>query len=137
MKKVPIFIANILIICFIIIFVSLYVRKQRIDQTKDNTDNFINLTIGLERVTTYYLEAEQRLCDSWARFINSNKLSLEEAADYLKTVQAIKTNSAHIIMLDSLTGLSNRPKTDNPNDYTVSYKAIDILSSLNNLPNQI
>lgn len=137
MKKVPIFIANILIICFIMIFVSLYVRKQRIDQTKDNTDNFINLTIGLERVTTYYLEAEQRLCDSWARFINSNKLSLEEATDYLKTVQAIKTNSAHIIMLDSLTGLSNRPKTDNPNDYTVSYKAIDILSSLNNLPNQI
>ena len=137
MKKSPILVANILIVGFIMVFVSLYVRKQRIDQTKDNTDNFVNLTIGLERVTTYYLEAEQRLCDSWARFITSNRMGLEEAADYLKTVQAIKTNSAHIIMLDTLAGLSNRPRADDINDYSVSYSLLDIRSALKSLPDKI
>ncbi len=44
--------------------------------------------------------------------------------------------SAHIIRIDSLTGFSNRPKIDNPEEFTVSYKEIDIFSSLNELLGQ-
>ena len=133
MKKIPILIANILIIGFIMLFVSLYVTRQGKIQAAENRDNFVNMTIGLEQVTTYYLEGEQRLCDSWARYINTNKLTIQEACDYLKTVQAIKTNSAHIIFLDTLQGLSNRPHTENPENFSVSYTSIDIFSSLKNL----
>ena len=108
MRKVPIFIANILIIFFIMVFVSLYVRQQGKIQSAANTENFVNMSIGLERVTTYYLEGEQRLCNSWARYISPNRLTMNEAIDYLTQVQVVKTNSAHVIYLDSLTGLSNR-----------------------------
>ncbi len=133
MKKIPIFIANILIIGFIMVFVSMHVTNQGKLHISRNRENFVNMTISLERVTTYYLEGEQRLCNSWARYISQNNLTMKEAINYLNEVQVINSNSAHIIMLDTLEGLSNRPHTEDPNDYTVSYKSIDILSSLKNL----
>ena len=40
-------------------------------------------------------------------------------------------------MLDTLKGLSNRPHTDNPDDKTVSYSGIDILSSLKNIRSEL
>ena len=44
-----------------------------------NTENFMNMSIGMEQVTTNYLEGEQRLCDSWAACINSRKMNMAEA----------------------------------------------------------
>ncbi len=101
-----------------------------------NTENFMNMSIGMEQVTTNYLEGEQRLCDSWAACINSRKMNMAEAMDYLNVAQRIPNISAHIINLDSFTGYSNRPKIDAPQDFNVSYKEIDIFSSLNELLGQ-
>ena len=137
MKKLPILISNILIVGFIMIFVSLHVTNQGKLHITRNRENFENMTVSLERVTTYYLEGEQRLCNSWARYINNYNLTLQEAVEYLNMVQVVKTNSSHIIMLDTLTGLSNRAHTDNPEDHTVSYAGIDILSSLKNIRSEL
>ena len=101
-----------------------------------NTENFMNMSIGMEQVTTNYLEGEQRLCDSWAACINSRKMNMNEAMSYLKVAQRIQNISAHIIRHDSFTGYSNKPKIDNPNEFTVSYQEIDIFSSLNELLGQ-
>ncbi len=101
-----------------------------------NTENFMNMSIGMEQVTTNYLEGEQRLCDSWAACINSRKMNMTEAMSYLNVAQRIQNISAHIIILDSLKGYSNKPKIDNPDEYNVSYTEIDIFSSLNELLGQ-
>ena len=101
-----------------------------------NTENFITMSIGMEQVTINYLEGEQRLCDSWAACINSRKMNMAEAMSYLKVAQRIQNISAHIVRLDSLTGYSNKPKIDNPEEFSVSYKEIDIFSSLNELLGQ-
>ena len=101
-----------------------------------NTENFMTMSIGMEQVTTNYLEGEQRLCDSWAACINRRKMNMNEAMSYLKVAQRIQNISAHIIRLDSFTGYSNKPKIDNPNEFTVSYQEIDIFSSLNELLGQ-
>ena len=61
---------------------------------------------------------------------------MNEAMSYLKVAQRIQNISAHIIRLDSFTGYSNKPKIDNPNEFTVSYQEIDIFSSLNELLGQ-
>ena len=136
MKKTLIIIANFLIVIFTLFFVSLYVRNQSSFMQSYNTENFMNMSIGMEQVTTNYLEGEQRLCDSWAACINSRKMNMTEAMDYLNVAQRIPNISAHIIKVDSLTGFSNRPKINDPKDYTVSYKEIDIFSSLNELLGQ-
>ncbi len=136
MRKKLIIIINILIVLFTISFVIFYARKQNSSMITFNTDNFMTMSIGMEQVTTNYLEGEQRLCDSWAACINSRKMNMTEAMSYLKVAQRIQNISAHIIRLDSFTGYSNKPKTNNPNEFTVSYKAIDIFSSLNELLGQ-
>lgn len=136
MKKTLIIISNFLIVIFSIFFVVLYARKQSASMEAYNTENFMTMSIGMEQVTTNYLEGEQKLCDSWAACINRRKMNMSEAMSYLDVAQRIPNISAHIIRLDSLTGYSNRPKIDNPNEYTVSYKEIDIFSSLNELLRQ-
>ena len=136
MKKTLIIIANFLIVIFTLFFVSLYVKNQSSFMQGYNTENFMNMSIGMEQVTTNYLEGEQRLCDSWAACINSRKMNIAEAMDYLNVAQRLPYISAHIIKVDSLTGFSNRPKINDPKDYTVSYKEIDIFSSLNELLGQ-
>ncbi len=136
MKKTLIIIANFLIVLFTLFFVSLYVRNQSAFMQGYNTENFMNMSIGMEQVTTNYLEGEQRLCDSWAACINSRKMNMAEAMDYLNVAQRLPYISAHIIKVDSLIGFSNRLKINDPKDYTVSYKEIDIFSSLNVLLGQ-
>ena len=101
-----------------------------------NTENFMTMSIGMEQVTTNYLEGEQRLCDTWAAYINSRKMNMSEAMAYLNVVQRIPNISAHIIRLDTLTGRSDKAKIDNPEEFTVSYQEIDIFSSLNELLGQ-
>ena len=136
MKKTLIIIVNFLIVLFTLFFISRYVRNQSAFMQGYNTENFMNMSIGMEQVTTNYLEGEQRLCDSWAACINSRKMNMAEAMDYLNVAQRIANISAHIIRIDSLTGFSNKPKIDNPDEFTVSYKEIDILSSINELLGQ-
>lgn len=136
MKKGLIIITNFLIIIFSIFFVVLYARKQSASMKAYNTENFMTMSIGMEKVTTNYLEGEQRLCDSWAACINSRKMNMQEAMSYLKVAQRIQNISAHIIRLDSFTGYSNKSKIDDPTEFTVSYKKIDIFSSLNELLGQ-
>lgn len=137
MKKALILIANILIVLFMLLFVGFYVQKEGQAYVDNNTENFTTMSIGMEQVTTNYLEGEQRLCDSWAACINARKMTIEDAMSFLSVAQTIPNISAHIIMLDdTFTGFSNRPRTDAPTDYTVSYANIGILSALDSLLNQ-
>ncbi len=137
MKRLSVLITNIVIVIFIIFFVVLHVTKQGDFHKERNRENFVNMTVSLERVTTYYLEGEQRLCNSWARYINHNNLTLRQTIEYLNRVQVVKNYSSHVIMLDSLKGLSNRGQTGNTEDTAVSYENIDILSSLTNLRSEL
>ena len=136
MKKALIIITNFLIVIFSIFIVVLYARKQSASMKVYNTENFMTMSIGMEQVTTNYLEGEQRLCDTWAAYINSRKMNMSEAMAYLNVVQRIPNISAHIIRLDTLTGRSDKAKIDNPEEFTVSYQEIDIFSSLNELLGQ-
>ena len=95
-----------------------------------NKENFTNMTVGMEQVTTNYLISEQRTCDNWAHYINNKKMTMEEARDYLAIAQTILTNSAHIVSYKngSYKGLSNRPHASDPNDFSVTYDGIDIFT---------
>ena len=90
MKKTPVLIANAIIVVLTLAFVVLYIQKDDQSKILENTENFTSMSIGMELVTTNYLEGEQRLCDSWARYINHGFYTIEEATDYMKVVQAIK-----------------------------------------------
>ena len=127
MKKSLIILLNVIIIAAILIFVVFYSRYENQDLYRRQIENFENTTVTMERVTENYLEGEQRICDVWAQYICSQHMTLEEAASYVRSSHVLKNTSAHFILLDSLTGLSTRPKIGTDDDYDVSYERLNIL----------
>ena len=128
MKKIVVFI-NVIIISAMLIFVVLYSRSENKESFQNRIDQFENTTVTLEQVTENYLEGEQRICDVWARYINNSNMTIDEAADYIRASHVLANTSAHIIFLDTLTGLSTRPKLGTSDDYTVSYERMSLLEN--------
>ena len=128
MKKIVVFI-NVIIISAMLIFVVLYSRSENKESFQNRIDQFENTTVTLEQVTENYLEGEQRICDVWARYINNSNMTIDEAADYIRASHVLAHTSAHIIFLDTLTGLSTRPKLGTSDDYTVSYERMSLLEN--------
>ena len=129
MKKIVIFI-NAIIMAAILTFVVLYSRFESRASFRSQVDHFENTTVSLEQVTENYLEGEQRICDVWARYINSRNMTMEEAADFIRASHVLANTSAHLISLDSLTGLSTLPKQGTADDYAVSYQRTALLEDV-------
>jgi len=127
MKKTLIIIVNVVIMAAIVIFVVLYSRAESRDSYQRQVEHFEDTTVAMEHVTENYMEGEQGICDVWARHINNKSITMEEAADYIRSLHVNKNTSAHLIFLDTLTGLSTRPKQGTDNDYAVSYQRIGLL----------
>ena len=130
MKKIWIIIINVVIMIAMLTFVVLYSNLQNRNTTQRQTEHFENTTVALEHVTENYLEGEQRICDVWASYINGRDMTAEEAVSFIRISHALPNASAHIVYLDTLNGLSTRAKQNTSDDYTVSYKQIDILGDV-------
>ena len=131
MKKVLIIIVNVIIIAAILSFVVLYSGYSVRDSYQRQIEHFENTTVTMEQVTHNYLEGEQRICDVWARYINNRNMTMEEAAEYIRSSHVLENTSAHLVYLDSLTGLSTRPRQGTADDYEVSYERVNILNGMN------
>ncbi len=109
-KKVFIILTNVIIMAAILIFVVIYSGIANRDSYRIQIEHFENTTVTMERVTENYLEGEQNICDVWAHYISSKNMTMEEAAAYIRASHVLANASAHLISLDTLTGLSTRPK---------------------------
>ena len=130
MKKIIVIIVNAIIIAAMLIFVVLYSRFESTDSYRRQVDHFEDTMITMENVTENYLEGEQQICDVWARYINSENMTMEEAAQFIRASHVLENASAHLISLDTLTGLSTRPKQGTEDDRAVSYKQIALLEDV-------
>lgn len=131
MKKIFIIIVNIMIIASIVGFVVFYSGFASRDSYQRQIEYFENTTVTMEKITANYMEGEQRICDVWARYIINSKMTMEEAAQYIRTSHVLTNTSAHIIYLDTYTGLSTRSRQGADSDYNVSYERVDLLNSIN------
>jgi len=129
MKKIIIIIVNVVIIAAILVFVAVYSVIVNRDSYQRQIEHFENTTITMERVTENYLEGEQRICDVWAHYINNKKMTMEEAVAYIRVSHVLANASAHLISLDTLEGLSTRPKQGTSDEYAVSYQRVNILDN--------
>ena len=129
MKKFWIVIVNIAIMATILTFVVLYAGYENRDSYRRQIENFENTTVTMEHVTENYLEGEQRICDVWAQYINNSNMTMEEAAEYIRSSHVLENTSAHIISTDTLTGLSTRPGIGTADEYEVSYQRLDLLKN--------
>ncbi len=130
MKKTFIIIVNIIIIAAILVFVVLFSRFADRDTYLRQIEHFETTTVAMERVTQNYLEGEQRICDIWARYISNRNMTMEEAVEYIRSSHVLTDTSAHLVFLDTRTGLSTRPRQGSADDYAVSYERVNILNDM-------
>ena len=114
----------------ILAFVAFYTVFENRNNQQRQTEHFENTTIAMEHVTENYLEGEQRICDVWARYINSREMSMEEAVAFIRISHVLPNASAHLIYLDSKKGLSTRPHLGTSEEYAVSYDAMDFMNDM-------
>ncbi|MCR4634238.1 MAG: hypothetical protein K5648_08945, partial [Erysipelotrichaceae bacterium] len=129
MKKRSIIMINVIIVVAILVFVALYSRTENKLSYEKQIENFENTTITMGTVTENYLEGEQRICDIWAQYINNEGLTMEEAVSFIRSSHVLVNTSAHLVSVDSLRGLSTRPKQSTGEDYAVSYAQIGLLGN--------
>ena len=130
MKKTWVTIVNVFIMIAMLTFVVLYSNFENKYATQRQIEHYESTTITMEHVTENYLEGEQRICDVWARYINSENMTIEEAASFIRISHVLPKASAHIVYFDTLSGLSTRARQDSANDYTVSYERLDLLNEV-------
>ena len=130
MKKILTIIVNVITIAAMLIFVVLYSRFESTDSYRRQIEHFESTLVTMEKVTENYLEGEQQICDVWARYINSEHMTMEEAVAFIRSSHVLENASAHLISLDTSTGLSTRPKQGTLDDYAVSYKQIALLENV-------
>ena len=130
MKKIWVSIVNVALMISMIVFVVLYSTFETKATTKRQIEHFENTTITMEHVTENYLEGEQRICDVWTHYINSENMTIEEAVSFIRISHVLPNASAHIVYDDgNFTGLSTKPKQGTTDDFAVSYKNIGILNN--------
>ena len=134
-KKYVIVPVNILIVIGIILFVVIYAAWERNETVQVQTNTFANLTLAMEQVTANYLEKEQQICNSWANFIFTERLSMDEAVEHLGRLRPLEGVTVHIIYADdgSMAGWSTQARIDGEKDYSVSYAKLDLFKPLEHL----
>lgn len=130
MKKIWIVIVNVIIMFGMMTFVVIYSTFENRDMTKRQIEHFESSTVSMKSVTENYLEGEQRICDVWAHYINSEKMTIDEATSFIRISHVLPNASAHIVYSDTLTGLSTRANKDSTDDYYVSYEKLDLLNDV-------
>ena len=130
MKKTWIIIVNILIMIALLSFVVFYSDYTNKETIQRQIEHFENTAITMEHVTENYLEGEQRICDVWARYINSKDMTIEEAVSFIRISHVLPNASAHIVFTDTLAGLSTRSRYADSDDYSVTYERTNLLNDL-------
>ncbi|MBQ6124805.1 MAG: hypothetical protein IJL13_05335, partial [Spirochaetales bacterium] len=100
MKRIWVAVANVVIIIAMITFVVLYAGIENRNATQRQIEHFENTTITMEHVTENYLEGEQRICDVWAHYINSQDMDVEDAVSFIRMSHVLPNASAHIVYRD-------------------------------------
>ena len=129
-KKVWIIIVNVLIMVGMLVFVVFYSVSENKATVNRQIEHFETMTFTMEHVTENYLEGEQRICDVWSHYINSENMTMEEAIDFIRVSHVLKSASAHIVDLDTFSGLSTRPKNGTTDVYNVSYVGMGLLDDV-------
>ncbi|MBQ6603363.1 MAG: response regulator [Eubacterium sp.] len=130
MKKARIAFVNIVIMAGILVFVVLYSGYANKAVYRHQVESLVSTTVAMEHVTENYLQGEQNTCDIRAFYINSKKMTMEEAAQFIRDSHEIRNASSHLIYTDTLKGISTRQNVSRPGDFSVSYEKINLFGDM-------
>jgi signal transduction histidine kinase/CheY-like chemotaxis protein len=95
---------------------ALVLNNTFIQQKKENGKNilsFKNTVVATGSVIENFLASEQDSCDTWAKYINSNKMTIDEALALIEKSNTNGSISAQIVNLEDFTGKSTDISAEN------------------------
>lgn len=113
-RRIWVAIVNIFIMLSILTFVVIYSTITARNTTQTQIEHYEHTTVTMEHVTENYLEGEQRICDVWTHYINSENMTMEEAVSFIRISHVLPNASAHIVYIDTLTVLKHTQRTIKP-----------------------
>jgi signal transduction histidine kinase/CheY-like chemotaxis protein len=122
--NIAIVLINVLFVLGLLITEWQYIRLSNNRVRESNLDLFNDTNTALANTTSTYLTGESHLCRSWARHLNNNVGSMEEAVDFVRDSIVDSAVMGHVIYKDDLSGLSTRERADQPGNFAVSYSSL-------------
>lgn len=133
MKKALIIIIDLVIMGLILFFILQYAKTKMRESNESVIEAFEKMTVTAEQIITNYLEDEQHLCDIWSNYVNRSAeagtpMTAEEAISFIRKARISPMIYGHLIFPDetSKSGISTHPGMSDPDDYSVSYRNINL-----------
>ena len=115
---------NIVLVLAILVTLFFYYRNEIQTTTNEKHENFAATVNAMEHVAINGMERHQAVCDSWAAYINANRMTMEEACDYVREANDSEEIAAHFIWKSDYQGLSTVGRLTNPDNYAIDYSKI-------------
>lgn len=107
--RAAVFVSNIIIVLAMIMMCINYVRMQKINNRTQAMNAFVPTVSSMQKALRNYMLSQQRSCNDWAVYINSQDMTLAEAIDYINSSVSVEGKMGHIVDYDTLMGFSSRP----------------------------
>ncbi len=121
--KVFLLICNILLILAMITTAWLYSGHISRSQSEVKKADFIRTIESMKSVSQNYLDGEQGYVKNWVSYISEQDMSMEEALDFLRSINTNKERFVHIVDMDTYEAYSTYyPKGEEKIDTYVEYK---------------
>jgi signal transduction histidine kinase/DNA-binding response OmpR family regulator/type II secretory pathway pseudopilin PulG len=127
MKRFRIIIVNVVIVVLVAAAIIGYTVVTGNQAAQEARESFLATTRAMEDVASSDMQAAQLPSDSRANYINNNHMTMAEVVQYMYDTM-IGDHSGQVVRLDTMEGLSTKPSSEDPNDYTVSYAGTDIIN---------
>ena len=143
-KRTLIIIVDLLIMVLILFFIVQYAKTKMRESNERVVEDFEKMTSTAEQIIMNYLEDEQHLCDIWANYINrsaetGSPMTGEEAISFIRKAKIASSIYGHLIFLDktSQSGISTHASSKDANDYSVSYRNINIFDNIDEISREV
>lgn len=120
---------RILLLCNVILIMTMLITSWMysgyIYRTQEETkiSGFVRLIESMKQLSQNYLDSERGYVKDWASYISENGMTMDEALDFLRSVNANKERYIHIVDMDSFEAYSAYyPRGEEKIDTYLKYK---------------
>ena len=106
-RKIILLICNIVLIMATVTAVVAYSRHIRKSQEDTKIADFIKTIESMKQVSQNYLNSEKGYVKDWAAYISEHDMTMDEALDFLRSINTNKERFIHIVDMDSFVAYSS------------------------------
>lgn len=126
-NKVILIACNIILIVMMVVAAVLYSRHIYRTQEETKKTDFIRTIESMKQVSQNYFDSEKGYVKDWSAYISEHDMTMEEALDFLRSINKTENRFVHIVDMDSYEAYSTYyPKGKEKIDTYIKYKEKNI-----------